>query len=395
LAVQNLSRRRGRAIVLALAVAVSSGAIFTAIVLRCAIANSFDVGLSRMGADLLVLPREATANLTAALLSVEPGSHTFDASLADRLAAWPGVQNAAPQRYHSLVVGEAGHEEEDLIAFSPERDFTVQPWLLGHLDRPLTRGDVIVGARRPESVGSTINLFGQTFTVYGKLALTGVGPFERALFVSFATAQDIAEAAERVTGRPVIDADPNRCTGLLVRMKPGATPEEFRFAAAQMPEVTVVAGSSLYGSIRQGLSLLASGAVGLTALMLVSSTLMVGALFSGLLAERRRELGLFLAIGMQPRQIVRMILAEAALTTACGGACGVVLGCAGMVLIDRTLGYYFESFRVAFALPSSAAIAAAGAVSVLLAAAIGVCGALLPAWRVGRCEPYDLVRGDG
>ena len=122
---------------------------------------------------------------------------------------------------------------------------------------------------------------------------------------------------------------------------------------------------------------------------------MVAAMYSGLLAERQRELGLFLAIGLRPRQMVRMIVAEAALTTGFGGTCGVILGAAGIFFFERSLGYHFESFQIPFVLPTAASIFTAGAISALLAAAVGVMGVLVPALRLGRQEPYDLVRGEG
>ena len=147
--------------------------------------------------------------------------------------------------------------------------------------------------------------------------------------------------------------------------------------------------------MRHALATLLSGAVGLTLLMLLSTTLMVAALYGGLLAERRRELGLLLAIGLRPRQLVQIILIEAALTTACGGICGTILGTVGILLFERSLGFYFERIRVPFLVPGPSAILLAASVSVLAACGIGVLGALVPAWLAGHEEPYELVRGDG
>jgi putative ABC transport system permease protein len=395
LAVQHLGHRPLRAVLLALAVAVGGGALFSASVLRQAIQNSMAVSLDRMGADLMVVPRKTTVNLSAALLTVEPTPHTLDSDTADQVARLPGVEVAAPQRFFALPAGSKGHRDTELIAFDPARDFTVLPWLREKLDRPLRRGDVIVGGRRPEPVGGDVALFGKTFPVYGKLALTGVGPFERALFVSFDTAQDIAAAARKTTGRVLLDADPGRVSALLVRLKVGASAEQFRFATARLPEVQVVAGNGLNTTVRQGLSTVLDGVVLFTGLALLTTALMVGALYSGLLAERRRELGLLLAVGMRPGQVVRLILCEAALTTALGGAAGVVLGVAALFLFQRSLGYYFQSYQVPFALPAVRTLGVTGLVSVLLCGAVGLLGAVLPAWRAGRCEPYSLVREEG
>jgi len=191
-----------------------------------------------------------------------------------------------------------------------------------------------------------------------------------------------------------MDPDSQVLSAILVRLKLGSTAQQFRFATAELPDVKVVAGSPLYSSVRHGLSLLFSGAVGLTLLMLLSTILMIAAMYSGLLAERRRELGLLLAIGLRPRDLRRVILTEAVLTTGFGGICGVVLGTIGVVALERTLGYYFESLQIPFMLPALPWIVAAGAISVVLTCVVGVLGVILPAWLVGRREPHELVRGD-
>jgi putative ABC transport system permease protein len=392
MAVQNLSRRRTRSLLLSLTVAIGSGAVFTAIVLRQAIQNSVSVGLARMGADLIVVPRDTTANLTAALLTVEPTSSTLPAERRDQIAGLPGVERVAPQRYFALG-GPHGHD--DLIAFDPHQDFTVLSWLQDKLNRELRLGDLIVGARRDEAVGESITLFGRSFTVYGKLPVTGVGPFERSLFASFETVAAMDESAQQASGRRMLGTLPLSYSGLLVRLRPGTTVEQFRFAAAELHDIKIVPGNSLYSSVRHALGTLLSGAVGLTLLMLLSTTFMVAALYCGLLAERRRELGLLLALGLRPRQLMHIILVEAALTTACGGVCGTVFGTAGIFLFERSLGFYFEKVRVPFLLPTPPAILWAASVSVLAACGIGLIGAVVPAWLAGRQQPYELVRGDG
>jgi putative ABC transport system permease protein len=395
LAVQHLGQRPFRAVLLALAVAVGGGALFSAAVLRRAIQDSMGVSLNRLGADLMVVPRNTTVNLTPALLTVEPTPQTFSSDIGEQLTRLPGVQAAAPQRYFALPSGDKRHGDEDLIAFDPARDFTVLPWLAEQLDRPLTRGDVSVGGRRPEAVGGEVRLFGRTLTVYGKLALTGVGPFERALFVPFDTAGDLADSARAAAGRDVLDASPDRLSALLIRLAVGATPEQLRFAAARFPEVQVIAGNGLNTSVRQGLDTALDGVIIFTALALVTTALMIGALYTGVLTERKRELGLLLAVGMQPRQLVRLILAEVTLTTGLGGVCGVLVGAAALVLFRRSLGHAFASQQVPFLLPAVTELVATGLVSVLLCCGVGLAGALLPAWRAVRREPYESIHGEG
>ena len=98
LAMQNLLKRRARTILLVLAVALGSGAVFGALTLLRGIERSMTAGFHRLGADLLVVPEATMVNLTAALLTVQPTAETLDAHLADELARLPGVARAAPRR---------------------------------------------------------------------------------------------------------------------------------------------------------------------------------------------------------------------------------------------------------------------------------------------------------
>ncbi len=391
LAAQSLSRRPLRAVLLALTVALGVGAVFATAVARRAVQDSMALGVARMGADLLVVPRDTLVNLTAALLVAEPTPHTLDARLGDRVARLPGVDAVAPQRVFALAEA-TGSQVPDVIALDPARDFTVLPWLREKLDRPLGPAEAIVGARRPERVGAPLQLGARTLTVYGRLGLTGVGPLDRGVVVSFDTVEALAAAAR---SSAVFVEPRSRVSALLVRLAPGASAQQVRFALAAEPGVKVVAGASLATSVRQMLTALLAGAGGLMLLVLAALVIMVGVLYSAVLVERRRELGVLLVLGARRRHVFRSIVAEAMLLTSAGGIAGVIVGSVALLALQRSLGYHLASLDVPLAWPSAGALVAHGLITVGLAAGVGLAGALLPAWRLSRREPYELVRADG
>jgi putative ABC transport system permease protein len=390
LAVQNLGRRPARTAVLAMAVAVGVGSAFAAIVARLAVADSLAVGFDRLGADLLVLPRDALVHLTPVLLTAEPGPQTLDPRVVDEVARLPGVAVAAPQRHRRVPYSGDEHGEADLVAFDPRRDFTVLPWIKERPGRPFRDGDVIVGGRRPEVPGSPLTLGGRSLNVYGRLALTGVGPFDRSFFTSFETAASLGPG-EKTAGAA---DDPGRVSAVLVRLESGVEPQRARFALAGNRAVKVVDGTPLLTSVRQALEGILGGVVALTGLMLLAAALLLGALYTMTLDERRRELGLLLALGARRGQVARLVLVEAGLTTGLGGVCGLALGAVILVALRRTLVYALETLEVPFVRPTSGAIAGAALGCLAVAVAIGPLAALWPAWRASGRDPYDLARGD-
>ena len=109
LALQDLSRRPTRTMLLALAVALGTGAVFGVLTLLLGIERSMTAGFRRLGADLLVVPEATLVNLTAALLTVEPTTETVDGRLADELSRVAGVGRVAPQTLLRLPAPGCGH----------------------------------------------------------------------------------------------------------------------------------------------------------------------------------------------------------------------------------------------------------------------------------------------
>ena len=90
LAAQNVGRRPMRAIFLGVAVMLGVGIGFASFVAGWALREGMAVSFSRMGADLIVVPRATLVNITSSLLTVQPTDETLPAELAQRIAAIPG-----------------------------------------------------------------------------------------------------------------------------------------------------------------------------------------------------------------------------------------------------------------------------------------------------------------
>ena len=397
LALQNLGRRKGRTLLLIAAIGICTGAIFTGAVLLRSIESSMEVGFTRLGADLLIVPEGTLTNITAALLTAEPTELTLDSAVLDSLAGLKGVRRTAPQLMFRTELSGYGARDEpvDLIAFDPARDLTVQPWLDQRLDRPPRQGDVIIGGRRDERLGSEILLFGKPLVVYGKLGKTAVGTHERGLFVSFHTMDGLRATIQQICGaKPSLE--PDRISGVLIELAPGATTQQVRFAVlANVPGVKIAGSESMLTAIRQGLAALLNGILALMAIMFVSTAAMISVLFSAIIAERRRELGLLQAIGARRGQIIGMLLTEAVIATAVGGAAGCALGILLMRAYRHSLIYYLQSLGIPFVWLDAATMGLIAVACVLLGTLIGAAGALVPAWRASCREPYDLIRTDG
>ncbi|TCK28160.1 putative ABC transport system permease protein [Ancylobacter aquaticus] len=397
LAVQNLGRRQSRTLLLVAAIAVASAVTFGGVVAMRSVVASMQIGLSRVGADLMVVNQAALTNLTDALLTVEPTDSTLPADALAR-ADVAGIARLAAQRIlrtDQSGLGGAG-ELVDLIGFDPATDFTILPWLSERLTGPMQPGDVILGAARNLPLGTQVVLFGQPFRVYGKLARTGSGTQERGVFLHMASLIGLGDDVQARTGAVPPMLEPANVTGFLVQLAPGVSELQLRFALlSNVAGIKVIVGGSLLTGIRQGLVALLGGLVLLVVALSASTAVMVMVLFSAIMAERRREMGLLKAIGARPGQIVAIAVAEAAFATAAGGALGVVLGLLLLRLFERALVHHLSEMGIPFLWLDGAGTAAIAALCVAGAALVGMAGAWFPAWRMGRRDTHDLLWKEG
>jgi ABC-type antimicrobial peptide transport system permease subunit len=110
------------------------------------------------------------------------------------------------------------------------------------------------------------------------------------------------------------------------------------------------------------------GGVGIMNIMLVSVT------------ERTREIGLRMAVGAEPGDILRQFLAEAIVLCLIGGAMGILVG-RGTSLLVRLLLHWPTAISVG-------AIVAA----VLVSATVGIVFGYYPAWKASRLDPIEALR---
>lgn len=383
LAAQNLGRRRLRALFLGLAVALSVGVGVASFITGWALSDGIAASFSRMGADLVVVPRGTLVNITASLLTVQPTDETIDGGALAKIAAIEGVARAAPQRQVRTAV--EGHPVT-LIAIDPATDFTIRTWLREQKQGPIGPGHLLAGGRVPGAVGESMSACGQPMEIYGRLAKTGVGPVDESYFTSFAGLDAMAGCLS--------DYAPGRFTAILLQLGPAARPEQVKFAISQIPDVKVVEGNGVLTSSRQALRSLFVGIAVFSVLVAIALLILVSLLFSAIVQERTREIGLLRAMGARSGQVVTMVLAEAAMVTGLGGLAGLVLGLAMLLAFARSVGFYFESLGVPFGWPPVPVLAATSLAVVVASAALGVAGALFPAWRVRQRDPFTLIHGE-
>ncbi|MDR1100583.1 MAG: ABC transporter permease, partial [Treponema sp.] len=95
----NLRRRPFRTACLVFLVFLLSFVLFGGSLLAYSAAKGADNMAKRLGADLMVIPKESGQQFEGALLRSEPGTFYFDARWMDKIAGAAGVARASPQLF--------------------------------------------------------------------------------------------------------------------------------------------------------------------------------------------------------------------------------------------------------------------------------------------------------
>ncbi|HEX7837075.1 MAG TPA: ABC transporter permease [Kofleriaceae bacterium] len=234
-------------------------------------------------------------------------------------------------------------------------------------------------------VGQTIRISGQPYEIVGVLASKGQGPmgdYDDTLVIPVKTYQQKIEKGLAkylkgqvlisMTGDDLAERTMSEVTALLRdRHKLDSSDEDdFRirnpaeFAQAQQDStqriatlLAIVAAVSLF-----------VGGIGVMNIMLVS------------VIERTREIGIRMAVGAKPVDVMTQFLVESLVLAALGGVLGLALGAAAAKYMAGYFGWKF------FFPATTAAIAFA------VAGGVGVVFGLYPAIRASRLDPITALR---
>jgi putative ABC transport system permease protein len=279
-----------------------------------------------------------------------------------------------------------------IIGFDPQTDFTVLPWIEEKVEAPLQMDQAIVGGSSSYDVGDEIFFYGQKLRVYGKLGRTGVGLYDNAIFINIEKAYSMAEASHKVPGVAPLKIVRGQISASLVQLEIGAKLPFISFTISKNPDVKVITAGNIITSVRQNLVALFSSTLVLSVVLILANTLMISAIFSTIINERKRELGLLRAVGARKISIFGLILYEATLLTGGGGVLGVAVGIVIMRIFQRTIIFNMKSLNMPYIWPSLTSIVLLALAAIGIAVIVGIVGTFYPALRGSRLQPYDAIR---
>lgn len=236
---------------------------------------------------------------------------------------------------------------------------------------PTANDEVILDERQMREdkakLGDTIEIFGgRRYKIVGVFA----PPSGSRIKMSLAAMQEVLQA-------------PNKCTYILVKIKPGAKTEEVAKRINEtLPGNKINLTRDLIIDAQDripALNIFLKVLVGLGAFV---STIFVLLSMYTTITERRKEIGILKSLGASKSFIISTIEGEAFLI----GALGVILGFAVSFLASYIIG---RSFDLPFEFSRGWILTA-----ILIAVGGSLFGALYPAWRASAIDPVEVMANE-
>jgi putative ABC transport system permease protein len=398
-AVRALLRNKMRSFLTTLGIIIGVSAVIAMVALGEGAKARVQAAFASMGSNLLVIQSGSSHGGGVRGGAGSQPTLTWDDLEAIRRDVPSARYAAAVLRNPAQIVG--GGQNWNALVYGTEPDYlAIREWgvdwgvglsqtdvsgaaqvaLLGH-----TVVEMLYGSNY-DPVGEVVRLNNVPFQVVGVLEEKGQSPigqdyddivvvpvtaFQRR--ISGGLQQYIAGQIYIGAGSP---ADLSRAEGQITSL----LRERHRLQASDDDDFSIRNLTEMAEAMQEGMqtitTLLASiaavsllvGGIGIMNIMLVSVT------------ERTREIGLRMAVGARPRDILAQFLVEAMVLSIAGGAIGVTLG----VLAAQRLAAAFE--WNALIRPDVVAVA------LIFSAAVGIGFGLYPARKASRLDPIDALR---
>jgi putative ABC transport system permease protein len=365
LIVHNLSTRKLRSALTALAVAVGVMTVVTLGVVTHSLRTSAAAVLQTGKADFTVAQR-SSADLLQSVV---------DEGQLGRLRSYPGVASVVGVLVATTKLDSSNPLFLE-IGIQPDAltPFGVQV-VAGRPYRALATNEIMLGWRAANSlgkhVGDSLTIEKHTYRIVG----------------IFSTGQAFGDSGSMfpLVHLQAYERKPGDVTLAFVRTTPGTQIDALRRRVEHdNPELATVRTASEFGRVDRNLVFIDAAQRAATVLAFVIGAIVVMNTMLLSFFERIREFGILRSVGWSRRRVVALVMGEAVAVSLAGAAAGVVLS--------------FGATKVLENLPALAGIlhsdfsAGIFGQALYVAVGIGFVAALYPATRAARLEPLAALR---
>lgn len=389
---RNISRRRSQS-VLTVSITMLTVMVF---VMVLGVFQTVNRGLAlsreRLGADAVLVPRYSSVDGGELLFTAMPENVYMSASVLEQAQQLEGIAAMTPQFYaQSLALGccDPG-EEVRIIGFDSGTDFILKPYLSEEQQREINPEELIVGANFEDDdlVGYNYMLLGKILKVTAMLEATGSG-MDSTFFADIDTVRTMCMESE-VLSQNWADKDPfDYISVIMIKLEEGVDPQQFvKYVADSGIDAKCLLTGDTIASLQSQLEVTMQVMFALWLASLLIAVLSLVGRFNALAKERKKEIGLLRAIGLNKLQVFGLIIGETCTMALMGGALG---SAAALLCMDPVIAMLQSAFKLSPSVWTVQLSLLCGLAGVALAGLLGFAAAVMPAYRSASMDPQSAI----
>jgi len=379
ISINNLRRRKGKVFFLVLGLTIGITTVVTLISITRMMNEDISKKLDEFGANILVIPRSDDLALSYGRLSIGGVSidgQTLKDSDIPKIRQIEVRENISTISPKLIGVIETEGRKVLLMGVNFQEEVRLKKWWKIHGTLPKNREEALLGSEAAvklfKSTGDTLSIDGKTVRITGVLDETG-SQDDSLIFGDLILVQETMKKAGSLSLIEV-SAFCNSCP----------IEEIVRQISKELPHARVTAIKQTLQTKMEALDHFKKFSIGISIIVLLIGSLIVFTNMMAAVNERKREIGIFRAIGFRKSHVVRIIFLEALIVGVMAGVIGYVFGLG----ISQFLGPALtgvKAGRIVFD-----PLLATGAI--FLSALIGVLSSAYPAIQASKMDPTAALR---
>ena len=353
--------------------------------------KGLELSRERLGADAILVPKEASASGSDLLFTAIPENIYMSKDVYEQAKELEGVAALSPQFYIQTFDADCcgSGTTTRVVGYDSETDFIISAFLPEGSDNVLADDEVILGnANGTMFLGLKYLILENRFLVTEVLEPAGNG-IDDMFFLNIDVARQLC-LDHFLIQKDWKDKDPfDHISVVMVKLEEGVNPHDFeeQFNDSGIKANCILTGdtiSSLQRQIKTTMKVLAGMWL---ATMLIAVLALVGR-FNAMAKERKKEIGLLRAMGVQKIQVFGLIIGEACTMALIGGLIGSGLA---ILCIDPLIEMLKADFTLSSSVWNNELALICGGCGVALALVLGFFSALLPAVRSASLDPQTAI----
>ena len=387
ISLKNLSKKKTRTILMIVLISFLSMSLFLGIIIVRSLQNGLKNYEERLGADVIVVPYEATTKSTFddILLEGITSNYYFKEAYYNKIKNIDGIDKISYQFYLTSAKASCCSSRVQIIGFDPETDFSIQPWIQKSYNKEIAFGDLVVGANINVPESMKIKFYGNDYKVVAQLAKTGTG-LDSAVYGNIDTVKYMAESSNALAyNEELASIDISKSMScVFIKVKDGVDPDSLAAAInSSVHGIKASSSATMVNNISKGLNSVSSVIGVLIIVVWVLASIILIITFILITNERKKEFAILRILGASRKMISKVIISESLIISSISSLIGLLVS---IIILIPLSGNLQNIFDLPFLMPNI--------INMIIYAIITIIFTILVCTLSSLKSSYDISKDD-